>query len=68
MNLIDITRPEEIVATCPECGMERRLPLNWQEIMRAAMPKLDAQNWDGKLRCLNGHAPAEMVTEHVVNS
>lgn len=51
-QVIDITRSREVIATCPRCGMVRRLPENWQDLMRAGMGE-DARAWDGQLRCLN---------------
>lgn len=59
--IIDVTRQHEFVATCPVCFMERRLPEGWQDILRASMSPPEALTWDGKMRCLNGHAPTEMV-------
>jgi hypothetical protein len=53
--MIDISRPREVVATCPTCGMVRRLPLDWQRILeRTAQP-----DWDGQLRCRNTPACGE---------
>lgn len=34
--------------------MQRRVPRNWREVLREASPR----NWDGTLRCRNGHFPA----------
>lgn len=55
---IDITRSVEVVATCPECHSERLLPLDWQAILRESAPP----DWDGVLRCRNGHEPVGMQT------
>ncbi len=59
---IDIRRAREIVATCPSCGMERRLPEEWQEILRASIedPR-EAREWDGQLRCRRNHPAAVMA-------
>jgi hypothetical protein len=51
--VIDIRRDREIVAVCPACGMERRLPEDWQDLLRQGMSPADAAAWDGQLRCLN---------------
>ena len=51
--VIDITRPREIIATCPRCGMVRNLPEGWQDMMRATMAPDAARTWDGQLRCKN---------------
>lgn len=71
-QIIDITRAREIIATCPCCGLVRRLPEGWQDMMRAAMGQEDACAWDGLLRCLNteqcrdADGGAVMVTRLVV--
>jgi len=46
----------ELLARCPQCGMERSLPENWQDILRESMPPAEAAAWDGVLRCRNGHS------------
>lgn len=47
-------------ATCPQCGMTRSLPDEWQDLLRASMPKDEADTWDGVLRCQNDHEPVGM--------
>jgi hypothetical protein len=51
--IIDIRRAREVIATCPACQLERRLPEGWQDLMRQGMDPADADAWDGQLRCLN---------------
>jgi hypothetical protein len=51
-QIIDITRPREVIATCPCCGMVRNLPEGWQDMMRATLDPDAARTWDGLLRCL----------------
>jgi hypothetical protein len=52
-DIIDIRRDREIIASCPACQMERRLPEGWQDLLRQGMDPADAAAWDGQLRCLN---------------
>jgi hypothetical protein len=60
---IDITRPYEILAICPECGNQRNLPEDWQQIMAPTAPP----DWDGRIRCQNGHWPKAMAMFPVRN-
>jgi hypothetical protein len=57
----DITiPPQPLLAVCPQCQAERGLPREWQELALASMTPEQAEQWDGQLRCLNGHEPAVM--------
>jgi hypothetical protein len=56
-RIIDIRRAGDVTLACPRCRMERVLPVNWQEILRATADP----EWDGILRCVNGHEPAAMI-------
>lgn len=56
---IDIRRNVEVEATCSVCTTTRLLPTNWREILAQCAPP----DWDGVLRCRNGHESAEMWTQ-----
>lgn len=69
--LIDVTRPYEEQALCPECGRVLSLPEDWQRIMREGMDQLAAMNWDGKIRCKGyprGHRDTEMIVTEATNT
>ena len=49
--------PQPLKAYCPTCGTTRELPENWKELMRETAEP----DWDGVLRCQNGHEPKGMI-------
>jgi hypothetical protein len=66
---IDIRRPREHIATCPECGHQQTLPPDWQAVFRESMGLPEALAWDGVLRCKGyprGHTAAEMIVVEVI--
>ena len=73
MTVIDIHRYREIQAVCPvrSCRRVLGLPLDWQTLMRQGMNPLEAQAWDGVLRCKGyprGHAPEPMALAEVTHT
>lgn len=60
-TVIDIRYSSRYLATCPECGIRRGLPEQWQALMRTSMPYGQAREWDGVLRCRNGHSEQAMI-------
>jgi hypothetical protein len=62
-TVVDITRPFEVLATCPTCRMVRTLPEDWQQIMARTAP----DGWDGSIQCCNGHPVQEMILTPVRN-
>jgi hypothetical protein len=59
--------PRGIRAFCSRCGTERFLPEDWKVILVASMSAEEARDWDGQLRCVNGHAPLPMTVTEASN-
>jgi hypothetical protein len=58
-DTIDIRRPGDKLLICGGCGSERRVPAgDWRAWFREGMT--DPDDWDGILRCCNGHEPEPM--------
>lgn len=58
MSEIDIRRKDGVTLVCPQCHARRELPPNWEELLRPTA----RSDWDGKLRCQNGHEPTVMIS------
>jgi len=52
-----VVPPQPLVATCPQCKMERSLPEGWEDMLREQA----GPAWDGVLRCLNTSEHEEAI-------